>query len=130
MSTWSQTLLNVGTTKTGPAVAVPPSGVTTTGPDVALVGTGATMLLLVQVEIFDPMLLKVAPPKTLPKLNPPIVTLVPELPLAGVRLLMNGPTMKLTPLLCKPPLLTTTLPLVAELGTAAVTLVSDQLVTV
>jgi hypothetical protein len=37
------------------------------------------------------------------------------------------PTVKLTPLLCSPPLLTTTLPVVTELGTVATMLESDQL---
>jgi hypothetical protein len=46
-----------------------------------------------------------------PKLAPPIVTGVPTAPDAGERLMMPGPvlTVKLTPLLARPPTVTTTL---------------------
>jgi len=43
---------------------------------------------------------------------------------------MTGATAKTDPLLCSPPLLTTTLPVVAPVGTATTILVSDQLVIV
>jgi hypothetical protein len=50
-----------------------------------------------------------------------MVTEVPEEPLLGLRLVMLGRTVKITPLLCTPPAaVTTTLPVVAPLGTVAV----------
>jgi hypothetical protein len=88
------------------------------------------MLEFVQLEPAAAWPLKLTMPTAVPKFNPAIVTLVPAFPLPGVTLEMKGPTMKLTPLLCSvPAVVTLTFPVVAELGTLATMLVSDQLVT-
>ena len=57
-----------------------------------------------------------------PKLLPVMVTEVPAGPEVGDRLVMIGavPTVKLCPLLGTPPTVTTTLPVVAPLGTFTV----------
>ena len=128
ISAWSQALLTVGTTKIGPDAVAPPGTVTTTDPVVAPVGTVATMLVFVQLEILVPRPLKVTPPITLPKFTPVMVTLAPALPVLGLRPLTEGPTTNFTPLLCsEPAVVTVTFPVVAELGTLATILVSDQL---
>jgi len=60
-----------------------------------------------------------------------IVTEVPTKPEVGFSEVMLGPdvvTVKLTPLLATVPTVTTTLPLVAPLGTGTAMLVSPQLV--
>ena len=60
-----------------------------------------------------------------------MVTEVPTLPEVGDRLVMLGvvaKTVKVTPLLSAPPTLTTTLPVVAPVGTGTTMLVADQLV--
>src|SRR5947209_19525211 len=61
-----------------------------------------------------------------------MVTDAPTAPEVGDRLVMLGvpATVKLTPLLAVPPAFTTTLPVVAPLGTVAVMLVALQLVAV
>jgi hypothetical protein len=63
-----------------------------------------------------------------PKLVPVIVTVEFTAPEAGDRLVIAGVTVKDTPLLPLPPTVTTTLPVVAPLGTGAAMLVSLQLV--
>jgi hypothetical protein len=62
-------------------------------------------------------------------LLPAIVTAVPTGPEVGVKLLIAGfgRTVKLTPLLATPPTITTTLPVVAPIGTFTVMLVALQL---
>jgi hypothetical protein len=74
----------------------------------------------------------VLPPCVDPKLAPVIVTDAPTGPEFGVRLVMDGAgmTVKVTPLLTVPPTVTTTLPVVAPLGTCTVMLVALQLVAV
>jgi len=85
------------------------------------------MLLFVQLEITACKPLKVTVPAAPPRFTPPAVTLVPEPPLPGIKLEMVGPIMKFTPLLCnEPAVVITTFPVVAEDGTTAVMLVSDQ----
>src|SRR5579872_84810 len=65
------------------------------------------------------------------KLAPWITTAVPGSPEAGFKLLMVGrSTVKLTPLVCTPPAVTTTGPVVLVTGTTAVMLLFDQFVTV
>jgi len=61
-----------------------------------------------------------------------IVTVAPTAPVVIDRLVMCGAatTVKLTPLLAEPETVTTTLPVVAPLGTVAAMLVALQLVTV
>jgi hypothetical protein len=68
-----------------------------------------------------------------PKFAPAIVTDVPTGPLAGVRLVTVGAvavavTLNVIALLAAPPTVTTTFPLVAPEGTAAVMLEEDQFV--
>jgi len=67
-----------------------------------------------------------------PKFVPVTVTAAPTTPEAGDRLLMFGAatTVKLIPLLAFPPTVTTTLPVVASLGTVVTINVALQLVAV
>jgi hypothetical protein len=108
-----------------PLLCVPPTA-TMTFPDVVH-GTGATILLLVELDGVDVTPLNVT---VLPcaKLAPVIVTDVPWSPDAGDKLLMTGATVKVTPLLATPLTLTTTGPLVALVGTTTTMAVSLQLV--
>jgi hypothetical protein len=71
-------------------------------------------------------------PFVAPKFVPVIVTDVATGPVVGDSVVMLGATVtvKLTPLLARPPTVTTTLPVVAPVGTAATMLVFDQLVVV
>src|SRR5436309_15022097 len=87
----------------------------------------ATMLVSDQLETVAACPLKLTAPVVEVKLTPEMVTAAPGSPLAGVIELTIGDAVKNTPLLCNPPLFTTTLPLVASLGTNTTTLVSDQL---
>jgi hypothetical protein len=112
-------------------LARPPT-VTTTLPVAAPAGTGATMLVadqLVGVAVV-PLNLTVLVPCVAPKFVPVIVTEVATGPLVGARLVRLGGTVtvKLTPLLARPPTVTTTLPVAAPAGTGATMLVADQLV--
>jgi uncharacterized membrane protein (DUF441 family) len=63
-----------------------------------------------------------------PKFEPATVTCVPAVPEAGDTLVMEGTavTVKLMPLLARPPTVTTTLPVVAPVGTVMVMLVAFQ----
>src|SRR6267142_5226719 len=119
------------TVKFTPPLATPPT-VTTTLPVVAPLGTGATMLdadQLVGVAVV-PLNLTVLAPCVAPKFVPVIVTDVATGPLVGERLVSVGATVtvKVTPLLARPPTVTTTLPVVAPAGTGATMLVAFQLV--
>ena len=69
-------------------------------------------------------------PCVAPKFNPVIVTDAPTAPEVGDRLLMLGNTVKDTPLLFTPLANTTTLPVVAPVGTVTLIEVALQLVTV
>ena len=81
-----------------------------------------------QPEIVAVLPLKMTVPALTPKLLPGMVTNVPDGPLAGLMLLMLGAsTVNVAPLLCSPPAVITTLPLLAPFGTMATMLVSDQL---
>jgi len=123
----------VWTVKLAPLLATPPT-VTTTLPVVAPAGTGATMLVALQLVGVAAVPLKatVLVPCVAPKFAPAIVTDAPTNPDVGLRLAMLGVpgtvTVKLTPLLATPPTVTTTLPVVAPLGTGATMLVAFQLV--
>src|SRR5208337_4847627 len=122
------------TVKLTPALARPPT-VTTTLPVVAPVGTATTMLValqLVAVPALVPLKVTVLVPWLAPKLVPVIVTDVLTGPEVGDKLVMLGATVtvKLTPVLAKPPTVTTTLPVVAPVGTATTMLVALQLVAV
>jgi hypothetical protein len=120
------------TVKLTPLLATPPT-VTTTLPVVAPVGTGATMLVALQLVgvAVVPLNLTVLVPCVAPKFAPVIVTDAPTNPEVGFKLVMLGAatvTVKLTPLLATPPTVTTTFPVVAPVGTGATMLVALQLV--
>jgi hypothetical protein len=110
-----------------------PETVTTTLPVVAPLGTGATTLVALQLlgVAATPLNFTVLVPCVAPKFAPLIVTDVPTWPEVGLRPLMVGDavllTVKFTPLLATPSAVTTTLPVVAPLGTAATILVVLQL---
>jgi len=121
------------TVKVMPLLVTPPT-VTTTFPVVAPVGTGAAMLValqLVGVAVVVPNF-TVLDPCVTPKFVPVIVTEVPTAPEVGLRLVMVGAeavvTVKAMPLLATPPTVTTTFPVVAPVGTGAMMLVALQLV--
>ena len=123
-------MLGTVTVKFTALLAVPPT-VTTTFPVVAPLGTGTTMLVALQLVGFaaTPLKLTVLAPIDVPKLVPAIVTDWPTGPEVGNRLVMLGTvTVKVTPLLAVPPTVTTTLPVVAPLGTGTTMLVALQLV--
>src|SRR5262245_45540088 len=79
-----------------------------------------------------PLKWTVLAPWVAPKFVPVIVTAVPAAPLVGDSVVSVGATetVKLTPLLARPPTVTVTDPVVAPAGTVAVILVAAQLVTV
>src|SRR5215467_15924174 len=104
--------------------------ITMTLPVVAPEGTGTTIVVLLQlvgVAVDAPKVTALAP-CVVPKLFPVMVTEVPVGPDVGERLVMLGATLKGAPLLAKPLTVTTTFPVVAELGTAVTMLVLLQLV--
>ena len=120
------------TVKDTPLLALLPT-VTTTFPVVAPVGTVATMDVALQLPIVVavvPLNFTVLVPWVEPKFNPVIVTDAPTAPEVGDRLLMLGNTVNATPLLFTPLAKTTTLPVVAPLGTVTLIEVALQLVTV
>jgi hypothetical protein len=118
------------TVKFTPLLAAPLT-VTTTFPVIAPAGTGAVMVVEVQFVGVVPVPLKVTVlfPWLPPKFAPEIVTEVPTTPAVGFKVLMLGGmvTVKSTPLLCTPPTVTMTLPVMAPTGTGTVMLVSLQL---
>ena len=98
---------------------------------VAPVGTVATMDVALQLPIVVavvPLNFTVLVPWVEPKFNPVIVTDAPTAPEVGDRLLMLGNTVNATPLLFTPLAKTTTLPVVAPLGTVTLIEVALQLV--
>ena len=115
------------TVKLTPALATPPAAVTTTLPVVAPVGTTAVTLVLLHGPIVVaamPLKVTVPFPWLAPKFVPVITTEVPTGPDVGARLMMlgAGTTVNPTPALATPPdEVTTTFPLVAPVGTTAVT---------
>ena len=122
----------VVTVKLTPLLACVPT-VTTTLPVVAPLGTVTAMLVLlheVTVAVV-PLNLTVLAPCVVPKFVPVIVTAEPAKPEVGLRLVIAGAgTVKLTPLLAKPPTVTTTVPVAAPAGTVTLMLVALQLVVV
>ena len=101
-------------------------------PVVAPVGTGTAIdvaLQLVGVAVV-PLKVTVLVPCDDPKFAPVIVTDVPTGPEVGDRLVIDGAvvTVNDTPLLATPPTVTTTLPVVAPLGTGTAIDVALQLV--
>src|SRR6266404_1176839 len=121
------------TVKFTPLLARPPT-VTTTVPVVAPAGTSAAMLVALQLVgvAAVPLNLTVLLPCVAPKFAPVIVTEAPANPDVGFRLAMLGAgtaeTVKFTPLLARPPTVTTTVPVVAPAGTSAAMPVALQLV--
>jgi hypothetical protein len=107
---------------------------TTTLPVVAPLGTVVLILVALQLVTVAavPLKLTVPLPCVEPKFVPVIVTAAPTAPLVGDKLVILGAdtTVKLTPLLFVPPTFTTTLPVVAPLGTVTTMLVAPQLDTV
>lgn len=112
--------------KVNPRLCTPLLFVTTTGPGVAPLGTLVPMLVFDQLETVAVCPLNVTVPALAPNPRPLIVTGVPTTPFAGVKPVIVGARVNVTPLLCRPPLLTTTFPVVAPLGTTVVMLESDQ----
>ncbi len=120
------------TVKPTPLLATPPT-ITTTLPVVAPAGTCTTMLVALQFVgvAVVPLNFTVLVPCVAPKFAPAIVTDVPTSPDVGFRLVMLGAgavIAKFTPLLATPPTVTTTLPVVAPVGTGTTMLVALQLV--
>jgi len=117
------------TAKLTPLLATPPT-VTTTLPVVAPAGTGATMLVGLQLVgvVAVPLNATVLVPCDAPKFVPLSVTEVPTGPKFGFRLVIVGGVVivKRTPLLGTPPTFTSTFPVVVPAGTGAVMLVSVQ----
>ena len=116
------------TAKLTPLLATPPT-VTTTFPVVAPLGTGTTILVAVQLVGVAAVLLNVTVllPWVAPKPVPVMVTEILTAPETGDKLVMLGITVKLIPLLATPPTVTTTLPVVAPLGTGTTIEVALQL---
>jgi hypothetical protein len=109
-----------------------PAARTTTLPVDAPAGTVVTIDVadqLVGVAVV-PLNVTVLAPWLAPKLVPAMVIVAPTPPLVGERFEILGgcTTLKLTPLLLTPCTRTTTLPVVAPVGTAATMLVADQVV--
>src|SRR5204863_246011 len=119
------------TVKGTPLLARPPT-VTTTFPVVAPLGTGTVRLVAIQLlgVATVPLNATVLVPCVAPKFAPVIVTAVPTGPDVGLSVVIEGGTVtvKGTPLLARPPTVTTTFPGVAPLGTGTVRLVALQLV--
>jgi hypothetical protein len=103
---------------------------TTTGPVPALAGTGTTMVVAFQLVgvATAPLNNTALVPWLEPKLVPVIVTEVPGVPEVVERLVMLGAntTVNAEPLVATPPTVTTTLPVVAPVGTAATIRFADQ----
>ena len=115
------------------ALLANPPTMTTMLPVVAPLGTGATMLVALQLvgAATVPLKVTVLLPWLVPKLLPVVVITAPTAPEVGLKLVMlgaEGVTVKPIPLLGSPPTVTTTLPVVAPLGTGAVMLVALQLI--
>jgi hypothetical protein len=117
--------------KFAPLLAIPPT-VTTTGPLLTAFGTGATILVLLQLVgvATTPLKVTVLVPCVAPKFVPLIVTRVPIGPKLMLRPLMFGDvTVKVRALLVTAaPTVTVTFPVVARRGTGATMLVPLQLV--
>ncbi len=115
--------------KADPLLAVP-NTVTTTFPVVAPVGTVTTMLVALQLVTVAvvPLNATLLLPCVAPKFNPVIVTATPTAPEIWLRLVMlgGGTTVKVEALVGCVPYVPTTLPVVAPVGTATVTLVALQ----
>jgi hypothetical protein len=117
-------IVGVGTTVKLEPLLLTPLALTTTFPVAAPVGTGATMDVAFQEVIAVagvPLNVNVPVPCGAPKFVPVTVTDVPTVPVAGERLVMlgAGTTVNDELLLATPFTATTTLPVVAPVGTVA-----------
>jgi hypothetical protein len=120
-----------GTVKLSPLLAWPET-VTTTLPVIAPVGTGTTMLVVLQlvgVPTTPPPNVTALEFCTGPKFVPEIITAVPTGPDPGFSMTIAGVTVKFTLLLVKPPTVTTTptIPAVPMFGTGTTMLPALQL---
>src|ERR1700690_1039165 len=106
------------TVKLTPLLARLPT-VTTIVPVVAPVGTGVTIDVVPQLVgvAVVPLNFTVLVPCVVPKFSPVMVTDAPTAPVVGDTLLMDGATVKFTPLLATTLTVTTTLPVVAPVVT-------------
>jgi len=124
---------DANTVNATPLLATPPT-VTVTGPVVAPLGTGATILVALQLVgvAVVPLNRSVLVPCVVPKFAPAIVTAVPTLPDVGDRVVILGATgantVNATALLAIPPTVTTMFPVVAVAGTGTTRLVFDHVV--
>jgi hypothetical protein len=125
-------MLGVGSTVKGTPLLATPFSVTTTGPLVAPVGTGTTIFAAAQLVGVPavPLKLTVLVPWVEPKFVPVTVTDWPTGPEVGDKLVMLGVgrTVNATPLLATPFSVTTTLPVVAPVGTGTTIFAPAQLV--
>jgi hypothetical protein len=113
------------TEKVIPLLAAPPT-LTTTLPVVAIGGTGTVMLVLLQAVAVagTPLNVTVFEPWLAPKFVPVMVTLVPVGPDVGDSDEIPGATVNANPLLATLLTVTTTLPVVAPVGTGTTMLVA------
>jgi hypothetical protein len=127
-------ILGVGSTVNDFPLLLTPLANTTTLPVVAPLGTVTAIVVAFQLVTVAsvPLNLTVPVPCVAPKFVPVNVTGVPVGPLVVDKLVMLGAetTVKLLPLLFTPLANTTTLPVVAPLGTVTAIVVAFQLVTV
>src|ERR1019366_7205058 len=125
-------MLGVASTVKALPLLATPETVTTTFPVVAPAGTGATMLVALQlVAVADvPLNCTVFVPCVAPKFVPVIVTDPPTTADVGDKVVILGvpSTVKALPLLATPETVTTTFPVVAPAGTGATMLVALQIV--
>jgi hypothetical protein len=115
------------TVNTTPLLATPLT-VTTTLPVAPPLGTGAEMLVVLHAVGVEttPLNITVLVPCVAPKFEPVITTEVPTAPDVGFKAVILGAssvTVNTTPLLATPPTVTTTLPVVAPVGTGTEMLV-------
>jgi hypothetical protein len=106
-----------------------PTAVTTTGPVLAPLGTGTVIWESLQLlgEATVPLKVTALKPCAKPKVVPAIVTLVPDGPVEGERLMIFGTTVKLTLLLFIPPTAMSNGPVLEPAGMGTVTCVLPQL---
>src|SRR5215472_9061388 len=114
------------TVNDSPLLACPPT-LTMTIPVVAPLGTWIVMLVALQAlaapaEI--PLNVTLLLPWLAPKFNPVIVSVAPAAPEFGPRVVIIGAAVNRAPLLATPDTVTTTLPVVAPVGTLTVMLVA------
>ena len=125
-------MLGAGTTVKDTPLLLTPLAYTTTFPVVAPLGTVTLIDVALQLvtEAVVPLNFTVPFPCVDPKAVPVIVTAAPTAPEVGDKLVMLGAatTVKVTPLLATPPTVTTTLPVVAPVGTVTTIDVAPQLV--